>query len=110
MNERFTLLSHPYRRYVLYYLTNESEVVDIDSLATAITKWDGDSTETGRPTTTEDVEIELHHIHLPKLADAGIITFGSDRDSIELRDTTGIARFLDDTASIDGYQQSVTAD
>lgn len=110
LNQTFELLTHPYRRYVLYYLTKESEVVGIDTLATAIGKWDGDHTGTDRTNNTKEAKTALHHTHLPKLADAGIITFGPNKDSIELGESDGLGRFLDDTARIDGYVQTAAGD
>lgn len=110
LNETFDILTHPHRRYALYYLTNESEAVDIDSLATAIAAREGDDTVTGPNSVHKDIETALHHKHLPKLADAGIITYSSRTGSVSLRDIGGLDRFLDDTARIDGYAQSAGDD
>lgn len=108
LTEAFDLLTHPHRRYVLYYLSNESNVVNIDTLAVAIAKWDGEHTGTAQ-TNHEEILWTLHHTHLPKLADAGVITFGPNRDSITLREMGHLDQFLDDTAAIDGYTK-ITAD
>lgn len=110
LNETFDLLTHPYRRYVLYYLTQESEVVDIDTLATAIANWSRDHTGTDQTNNTNEIKTVLHHTHFPKLTDAGIITFGPNKNSIELREADGLSRFLDDTAPIDGYRKIVADD
>lgn len=109
LNESFDLLTHPYRRYTLYYLTTESEVVDIDALATAIATWDEDRRADGGAD-SKAVTVALHHCHLPKLADAGLIAFDAKTGTIELEETDGIDRFLDDTVRIDGYAQPVADD
>lgn len=110
LTETFDLLSHPYRRYALYYLTNESETVHIDTVGTMIAEWKSSRTETGGSTDSKAVEIALRHTHLPKLADAGVISFGANRDFIELRETDGLDPFLDDTARIDGYVKTAVSD
>lgn len=110
LDETFDLLTHPHRRYTLYFLTRESERVEIETLATAIDKWDGGHTGTDRPTDRNDVEIALHHMHLPKLADAGIITFDANTGCIELRELNGHGPVLDEAARIEGYNQTTAAD
>lgn len=110
LTETLDLLTHPYRRYTLYCLTNESEEISVDTLTTAITEWAGDQTGVGRSTDRKAVKTALRHTHLPKLADGGIVSFRSNRGVVELRDTDGIDRFLADTARIDGYMHTVAGD
>lgn len=110
LNEAFDLLAHPYRRYVLYHLTNETEVVSIETLATAITGWDGDQTGTARNNAVKTVETALRHIHLPKLADAGIVAFHQEAGTVELAETDGLHRFLVETARIDGRTKTTADD
>lgn len=110
LDETFDLLTHPHRRYILYYLTRESERVEIETLATAIATWDGGHTGTDRRTDRTDVAIALHHIHLPKLADAGIITFDANTGCIELRELNGHGPVLDEAAQIEGYTQIAADD
>lgn len=110
LNNTFDLLSHPHRRYVLYYLTKEFEVVDIETLAAMIAKWDEGQTATDWSDSRDTIEIALYHTHLPKLADAGIITFDADTGSIELNETNGYDRSIADVARIDGYTQAGAGD
>lgn len=110
LTETFDLLADPHRRYVLYYLTKESEVVDLETLAAAIANWDGGPTATGRSDNREAIATGLYHTHLPKLADAGLITFDADTGSIELTETKGHGQFIAEAARIDGYTQTVAGD
>ncbi|WP_137287002.1 DUF7344 domain-containing protein [Halorussus salinisoli] len=110
LSEVFDLLVHPYRRYVLYYLTHESEMVTIDTLATAIARWDKDETKADWSAKSKDVETTLRHMHLPKLADAGIILFDPNADSIELKETGQFDQFFSDIAHIDGYMETAAHD
>lgn len=99
LNETFDLLTHPHRRYVLYYLTREFEAVAIDTLAAAIAGWDADHTGPIHDSTA--VEAALHHTHLPKLREAGIITFGPDGETIELDETGELEQFLAEAARVE---------
>lgn len=102
-NEMFGLLTHSYRRYVLYYLTNESGTVDITSLSTAISNWGSDLEPIGRNEDRSDIELALHHTHLPKLADAGIILYDTTSRRVELSEAAWGDRFLAETALSDEY-------
>jgi len=110
LTETLDLLTHPYRRYALYCLTNESKVISVDTLATAIAKRAGDQTRASRSTDREAVKTALCHAHLPKLADRGVVSFRPNTGTIELRETDGIDQFLADMARIDGYMQTTTDD
>ena len=110
LTETLDLLTHPYRRYTLYWLTNKSGEVSVDTLATAIAEWAGDQTRAGRRTDRDAVKTALCHTHLPKLADRGVVSFRANTAVVELRDTDGLDRFLADTARIDGYIPAAAGD
>jgi len=93
---------------MLYYLTNESAVANVETLAARIATWEGAQTDQ-RPTDT-DIRTALQHMHIPKLVEAGIITVDATGETIELRDTDGVSQFLGDTAGIDGYGQPAADD
>lgn len=110
LGETFDLLTHPYRRHMLYYLRTHSEAVAIDTLAAMLAnELAGPSATAGRDT-TEDIEVALRHMHLPKLADADLITFAQDGESVELNGMNGHGQFLDVAARIDGYAPSAAGD
>lgn len=110
LNETFDLLTHPHRRYVLYYLTNDSELVDLETLAGAIADLDRGQAATGPNASAATIATGLRHTHLPKLADAGVITYDADTGSIELDGTNGHGQFITEAARIDGYTQSAAGD
>jgi hypothetical protein len=64
------LLADRRRRYVLYYLREEGEA-DLDELADAVTRWEGQKT----PEHRRRIVTELHHKHLPKLTENGVVEF-----------------------------------
>lgn len=110
LSETFDLLAHPHRRYLLYYLRTEFEVVDIETVATAIAGWVEDDARTNGDTDSKAVETGLRHTHLPKLADAGIVTFDATTGAIELETANGHGQFIDEAARIDGYRQTTADD
>lgn len=103
LNETFDLLTHPHRRYVLYHLRTKAEGIGIETLAAAISDWDEDPSGTEQATSIDDIKLNLYHVHLPKLAEAGFVTVSTSMDSIELATTDGLDEFLTDVAPIDGY-------
>jgi len=102
LTQLFEILAHQHRRYVFYYLKQESGSADLRTLATTIATWAGGGSGTSRAATTDAVETALYHTHLPKLVDAGFVTFDKTADTIELTGTNGLEPFLAETAPVDG--------
>jgi DNA-binding transcriptional ArsR family regulator len=71
-NEVFRALAHTRRRRVLAYLRDERRAVPVEHVATYVataeTTGDADAAYT-------EVETSLYHVHLPKLIDAGLLTW-----------------------------------
>jgi hypothetical protein len=88
---------------MLYYLTNESAVAHVETLAARIATWEEEQTGTDWQSTDTDIRTALQHMHIPKLVEAGVITVDATAETIELRDTDGVRQFLGDSADIDGY-------
>lgn len=80
----FDLLSHRYRRFVLHFLATRSNgVSDRLELATVVSEAVHD--EGVSPEDDLDrIVTELHHVHLPKLADANVLDYD---------DRTGYVRY-----------------
>ncbi|MFC7140637.1 hypothetical protein ACFQMA_12485 [Halosimplex aquaticum] len=75
-DELFAVLSNANRRFVLSHLAEREHSPALDPLAAAMAEWSDDLDR-------EDARIALHHVHLPKLEDAGFVEYG---DTIELTD------------------------
>lgn len=76
------LTSH-HRRRVLYYLLEENNS-NVEELATVLCGWEATTTETMQaPADRRDLRIRLSHIHLPRLADAGLIDYESQAGSVQ---------------------------
>ncbi|MDY7082786.1 MAG: hypothetical protein SXQ77_10365 [Halobacteria archaeon] len=80
-------MSNQRRRYAFHYLKNHGESVRIGELAEGIAAWENDK-DVGAITSDERkrVYISLIHLHLPKMADIGLIDFDKSRGRIEPRD------------------------
>ena len=88
LNLIFDLLSNRCRRYALYYLYDQPDgVATIEDVADHVvaleTQDDSANSEASVDERVRSVRIELQHVHLPKLEDAGIIEL--DRRSETVR-------------------------
>lgn len=82
-SERHSLLSSKRRRVVLNILEEETTHVELADLAAEVaTREDGLDGEDSE--TVKRVEIMLHHNHLPKMDELGVLTYESNSDQIRL--------------------------
>jgi len=70
------VLANADRRFVLAHLSQRETPPSLDPIAAALSTRTDDLTR-------EDAQIALHHVHLPKLEDAGLVEYG---DTVELTD------------------------
>lgn len=93
----FELLKNRRRRRVLRYLEEEADTADLGTLAEALAAEENDKS-IGALSSSERkrVYICLYQCHLPKLDDAGVIEFDSDRGTICKSDATSeLIAYLD---------------
>lgn len=76
----FGIFAHPRRQYTLEYLSSTIGAVAIDDLAEFIALREAQTTHDHN----ERILTGLGHVHLPTLADAGLIQFDLDRETVEL--------------------------
>ncbi len=89
------LLADSTRRRVLRNLTAErNDTATIDALATAL---GGEATP--GPDSVREARIQLHHTHLPKLDDAGVVDVDWERKVVEYRDGYRFDVLLDSVLS-----------
>lgn len=73
-------LSHEYRREVLQYLVDGAPTVTLDELVGYLeANADGAAEEGSRR-----VALALHHAHLPKMADAGLVEYDPEEGRVSL--------------------------
>ena len=75
---------HQHRRIVLALLETEQRSLTLNDLTQAVLKYNHQASPTAA---SEDVlteiRLSLHHLHLPKLASDGPITYDPDRQVVE---------------------------
>lgn len=81
----FETLSNPRRRYLLHHLLDHPNgVAEFDTVSGLIARWEQ---RTGRSNaSSEDVAIDLHHTHLPRLADVGLVEYDRRSGALRYRD------------------------
>lgn len=93
LDESHRLLASERRREVLSYLTPRAgERVDADELLAAVAA--DERPGPGPSTHRVRVETDLHHVHLPKLADAGVVEFDPVEGAVTDEGTAEIEVFL----------------
>lgn len=91
----FDVLRSPRRRYVLYQLSERSEPMGVDALAARVAAWEDEPDGGGADgDDRRRVLASLHHTHLPKLIELGLVEY----DEAERRVT-----MADRTAAVDPY-------
>jgi len=98
----FDILSSPRRRYVLHYLRQAGEPVELTTLAEHVAAWENDTTvEELTEQERKRVYVSLYQTHVPKLDEANIVEYDQDTGEVSL--ASG-ARQVDDYLGQPGSQ------
>lgn len=81
-SEYHSLLAVDRRRIAIGILEGTSRTVELEELAAEIAEYEFEE-ESPSDSTTERVAITLHHCHLPRLHDAGLIHYDHDENTID---------------------------
>lgn len=81
-SERYRLLAADRRRLALDILAGQTTPVELEELAAGIAAREDESTSVDEET-LERVAITLHHTHLPKLAEAGVLDYDPESHQID---------------------------
>lgn len=98
----FDLLGGRRRRYVLYYLNEtDADVVTLDDVTERVVKWE--RTWNGRDDRSRDehrerTRVALHHNHLPRLADAGLVDYDPRSHTVRSWDEPSLEGWARDDA------------
>ncbi|QFU82608.1 DUF7344 domain-containing protein [Natronorubrum aibiense] len=87
-NTVFELLLEDRRRYTLYYLSRKVGTVTLDDVVDRLAHREGTPTRDRR----EEIRLEFHHNHLPKLTESDVVAYDPDAETIERKPA---ARALD---------------
>lgn len=78
--ERHELLAAKHRRSVLQVVTAEMGAFGLHELAREVAANEDDDADESQ---VEQVAIALHHVHLPKMAELGVLSYDAERHQIE---------------------------
>lgn len=83
--EAFDILSNDRRRHALHYLLSHDEGTEIGELSRQIAAWEnGEAVDQVTAEERRRVYVSLHQTHLPRMDEAGILSYENSRDTIEL--------------------------
>lgn len=92
LSDVFDVLGEKRRRYVLYHLDRQEEPTPLGQLVDQIAAWENDTTAEHR----NRVCTSLHHIHIPKLENAGVAAYDREANTVELFETVELLQpYLD---------------
>lgn len=96
----FDVLSDPHRRVIVSKLDEHGGPLPMDELANELARWRPDAqTDEITDEQSREAHLTLHHVHVPKMVDAGIAERDED-DTVSLVDECdGISMILDLPAS-----------
>jgi len=95
----FDLLQNRHRRYALYSLDgNEDTVVTLSELTEEVLDWER-RMNAGKESTAEletRIRVSLHHTHLPKMAEAGLVEYDSRSETVRKENAPSVVAFMDE--------------
>ncbi|MFW5918568.1 MAG: DUF7344 domain-containing protein [archaeon] len=97
-DEVFDLLSSPRRRYVIHYLRQAGEPVELGHLADEVASWENETpVEDLTSQQRKRVYVSLYQTHVPKLEEFGILDYDADAGTVEITSRIDdIGRYLSD--------------
>lgn len=94
-DELFRILSNSRRRYIIYYLHEEGDEMSLKELAARIAAVEnGTAVEDVTDEERQRVYISLYQTHLPKLEEAGIVSYDDEERMVELTPRTAEEGFF----------------
>ena len=86
-DDLFDVLSDPRRRFVIACLEAHSEPMAVADVAAELTSWECDTPKDRLSDgAVEPRYLALYHVHVPKMADVGMLEWNRDRNTITLAD------------------------
>ncbi|WP_449289388.1 DUF7344 domain-containing protein [Natrinema versiforme] len=85
------MLSHQRRRAVLDLLLTHDQLLTVSDIRNEIIEKEQDTEITEIPSEqVKQVHISLHHVHIPKLAEEGVISYDPNRNLVEPTETCAL--------------------
>lgn len=95
--EFFDVLSNPVRRVIITRLDEHGGSMSMDEMADELVRWEsGLQREEFPDEQSEPYYLELHHVHVPKMVDIGLVERDEDDGTFSLVDECdGISKDVD---------------
>ena len=93
----FDLLSNALRRDVLAVVCGRDSPADLDEIAETVAS-DTESTES-RGSALDSVRVALHHVHLPKLDEVGVVSYDPEAKTVTPERTEMVAPYAAATST-----------
>ena len=95
LDQVFDLLRTDRRRHLMYYLsTREDKVVDFEAVVDAVCAYAAAGTDGEGFPPRQSVRLDLHHHHIPRLEEAGLIESDSRSDVLRVRGFAELEEWL----------------
>lgn len=93
--EVMSVLDQPIRREILQYFSEgtEQEVVEAN-VGELVEYLSGRDSHTGQTPSDDRIALQLHHLHLPKLAETGVIEYDPNEQLVRYQGDTSLERYL----------------
>ena len=88
------LANHRRRAILTYLQQSQSGTATVEELASFIAEHKNERSRTPLDTDRQNIMMSLHHTHLPKLADANLITYEPDRGRVSDQSDGWVADLL----------------
>ncbi|MFC7046302.1 hypothetical protein ACFQH6_13585 [Halobacteriaceae archaeon GCM10025711] len=100
LDAAFDVLSDRRRRFVLHYLMDEpDEPVTTDELVDKVLEWEADDDR--GDDYRQRVTVNLHHVHLPKLADANVVDYDPRSETVRYWGQPVVEEYAEHVAQAD---------
>lgn len=96
LDEWFTLLADRERRHLLYCLQHSPSPIELSALVACVASFRGAEEVDG-----SRVRTRLHHSHLPRLAETGLVEYDSDAGLVTVTSGATISALLEPLAEFD---------
>ncbi|MFC4451766.1 DUF7344 domain-containing protein [Halorussus aquaticus] len=91
----FELVRNPRRRHAISVLSDRESTLSASELAAAVAQRMDETGRDGPPATPDEVAESLHHVHLPKMADANVVAYDPETREVSLARADAVAPFVE---------------
>ena len=105
LDDVFRALAASRRRAICrYFESSGDDVADLDDLVDFVVETERAERSDDRPDHRREVAVDLHHVHLPVLAEAGVVEFDSRSGSVLYRSDYQLDAILAELANGDALR------